>query len=98
MAERGQIDEAIAYLRERAGSTTSETSIARFAEEELLKAGRRAEAFKGTDLDPAAEQFFVDYDKSAGASFEVRFRLDEKGRPLALVLRGEDGTERELQR
>lgn len=45
LATRGQIDEAIAYLRERAGSTNSETSIARFAEEELLKAGRRAEAF-----------------------------------------------------
>lgn len=45
LATRGQIDEAIAYLRERAGSTTSETSIARFAEEELLKAGHRAEAF-----------------------------------------------------
>ncbi len=44
-ATQGQIDDAIAYLRERAGSTTSETSIARFAEEELLKAGRRAEAF-----------------------------------------------------
>ena len=45
LAARGQIDEAIPYLRERAGSTTSESSIARFAEEELLKAGRRAEAF-----------------------------------------------------
>ncbi|MFP5468093.1 MAG: hypothetical protein ACLGG8_11325 [Gammaproteobacteria bacterium] len=45
LATRGQIDQAIAYLRERAGSTTSETSIARFAEEELLKAGRRADAF-----------------------------------------------------
>lgn len=45
LAARGQIDEAIAYLRERAGSTTSDTFIARFAEEELLKAGRRAEAF-----------------------------------------------------
>ena len=45
LANRGQIDEAIAYLRERAGSTTSETFIARFGEEELLKAGRRAEAF-----------------------------------------------------
>lgn len=45
LANRGQIDEAITYLRERAGSTTSETSIARFAEVELLKAGRRAEAF-----------------------------------------------------
>lgn len=45
LAAKGQIDEAIAYLRERAGSTTSEISIARFAETELLKAGRRAEAF-----------------------------------------------------
>jgi tetratricopeptide (TPR) repeat protein len=45
LANRGQIDEALAYLRERAGSTTSETFIARFGEEELLKAGRRAEAF-----------------------------------------------------
>ncbi len=45
LATRGQIDEAIAYLRERAGSTTSETTIARFAEESLLKAGRRTEAF-----------------------------------------------------
>jgi hypothetical protein len=45
LAARGQIDEAIEYARERAGSTTSETTIARFAEEELLKAGRRADAF-----------------------------------------------------
>jgi hypothetical protein len=45
LAARGQIDEAIAYLRERAGSTTSDTFIARFAEEALLKADRRAEAF-----------------------------------------------------
>jgi hypothetical protein len=45
LAARGQIDEAIAYLRERTGSTTSDTFIARFAEEALLKADRRAEAF-----------------------------------------------------
>ena len=45
LAARGQIDEAIEYARQRAGSTTSETTIARFAEEELLKAGRRADAF-----------------------------------------------------
>ena len=45
LTTRGQIDEAIAYLRERAGSTTSEAAIACFAEEELLKAGRRADAF-----------------------------------------------------
>ncbi len=45
LAERGQVDEAIAYVREHAGSTTSLETIARFAEEQLLKAGRRAEAF-----------------------------------------------------
>lgn len=45
LAARGQIDEAIAYVRERAGSTTSLETIARFAEAELLQAGRRAEAF-----------------------------------------------------
>ncbi|MBS0304730.1 MAG: hypothetical protein JSR43_05035 [Proteobacteria bacterium] len=42
---RGQVDEAIAYVREHAGSTTSLETIARFAEDALLKAGRRAEAF-----------------------------------------------------
>lgn len=42
---RGQVDEAIAYARERAGSTTSLETIAVFAEEMLLKVGRRAEAF-----------------------------------------------------
>lgn len=45
LAQRGQVDDAIAYVRERAGSTTSLETIARFAEAELLKAGRRAEAF-----------------------------------------------------
>jgi tetratricopeptide (TPR) repeat protein len=45
LAARGQVDEAIAYVRERAGSTTSLETIARFAEETLLKASRRAEAF-----------------------------------------------------
>lgn len=45
LAARGQVDEAIAYARDRAGSTTSMETIARFAEEALLKAGRRAEAF-----------------------------------------------------
>jgi hypothetical protein len=45
LAARGQVDDAIAYVRERAGSTTSLETIARFAEAELLKAGRRAEAF-----------------------------------------------------
>ncbi len=45
LAARGQVDDAIAYVRDRAGSTTSLETIARFAEAELLKAGRRAEAF-----------------------------------------------------
>ncbi|WP_213957542.1 hypothetical protein [Variovorax sp. dw_954] len=45
LAARGQVDEAIAYVRDRAGSTTSPVTIARFVEEALLKAGRRAEAF-----------------------------------------------------
>jgi hypothetical protein len=46
LAARGEIDAAIAYLRERAGRNTSETVIARFAEDLLLQAGRRAEAFE----------------------------------------------------
>jgi hypothetical protein len=45
LVTRGQVDEAIAYVRDRAGSTTSIESIARFAEDALLQAGRRAEAF-----------------------------------------------------
>lgn len=45
LAARGQVDEAIAYARDRASSTTSLETIARFAEDALLKAGRRAEAF-----------------------------------------------------
>lgn len=45
LGARGQVDDAIAYVRDRAGSTTSLETIARFAEDALLKAGRRAEAF-----------------------------------------------------
>lgn len=45
LVARGQVDEAIAHARERAGSTTSEETVARFAEDALLQAGRRAEAF-----------------------------------------------------
>lgn len=45
LAARGQVDAAIAYVRERAGSTTSLETIARFAEKALLEAGRRTEAF-----------------------------------------------------
>ena len=45
LSARGQVEEAIAYVRERAGSTTSLETIEGFAEDALLKAGRRAEAF-----------------------------------------------------
>lgn len=45
LSGRGQIDEAIAYVHARAGTTSSEVAIAVFAEEELLKVGRRDEAF-----------------------------------------------------
>jgi tetratricopeptide (TPR) repeat protein len=45
LAAQGQVDEAIAYARDRAGINTSEGSLARFAEDLLLKAGRRDQAF-----------------------------------------------------
>lgn len=45
LVAQGDIDAAIAYLRERGGLNTYETAIARFAEDLLLQAGRRAEAF-----------------------------------------------------
>lgn len=44
-AARGQVDEAIAYMQSRAGINTPVGAIARFAEEVLLRAGRRAEAY-----------------------------------------------------
>lgn len=46
LAARGQVDEAIAYVRAHAGSTTTTATIACFAEDLLLQAGRRAEAFE----------------------------------------------------
>lgn len=45
LAARGQVNEAIQYLRDRSGRNVNEEAVARFAEEQLLKAGRRAEAF-----------------------------------------------------
>lgn len=45
LAARGDVDAAIAYVLERAGSTTGDEAVARFAEDLLLEAGRRAEAF-----------------------------------------------------
>lgn len=46
LAARGLVDEAIAYLRNKAGGSVTEATMARFAEEQLLKTGRRAEAFE----------------------------------------------------
>lgn len=46
LADRGQVDEAIAYMHERVGRNHSEEALARFAEEQLLRVGRRAEAFE----------------------------------------------------
>lgn len=43
---RGQIDEAIAYMQRRSGTTTPEAALARFAEEALLQAGRSDEAYE----------------------------------------------------
>ena len=46
LAARGQVDEAIAYMQERAGINTPKAELARFAEEVLLHAGRRADAYQ----------------------------------------------------
>ncbi len=43
---RGQIDEAIAYVKAAAEGSTTEETLARFAEEALLQAGRRGEAYE----------------------------------------------------
>jgi hypothetical protein len=45
LAHQGNVEEAIAYLKDRSGKSTSEHAIARFAEDLLLKADRRSEAF-----------------------------------------------------
>jgi hypothetical protein len=44
-AERGQVDEAIDYMQSRAGINTPVGALARFAEDVLLRAGRRPEAY-----------------------------------------------------
>jgi len=46
LAARGQVDEAIAYVKERAGINTPRVAVARFAEGVLLHAGRRCEAYE----------------------------------------------------
>jgi hypothetical protein len=46
VAARGNVDEAIAYMENRAGLNTPEAALARFAEELLLRAGRRAAAYE----------------------------------------------------
>ena len=45
LAARRQVDEAIAYMQSRAGINTPVGALARFAEDVLLQAGRRAEAY-----------------------------------------------------
>lgn len=45
MIARGQIDEGLAYWRKLGGNYIHETEFAKFAEEALMAAGRRAEAF-----------------------------------------------------
>ncbi len=45
LAARGQVDEAIAFMKERAGINAPKAALARFAEETLLQAGRRADAY-----------------------------------------------------
>ncbi len=45
LAARGQVDEAIRYMRSRAGINTPEGAQARFAEQVLLESGRRADAY-----------------------------------------------------
>ena len=45
LAARGQPDQAIAYVQKHAGTNTPLGAIARFAEEVLLAAGRRSEAY-----------------------------------------------------
>ncbi len=46
LAARGRVDDAIAYVKARTGINTSHAALARFAEELLLQAGRRAEAYR----------------------------------------------------
>ena len=45
LAARKEVDEAIAYMQSRAGINTPAGALARFAEDVLLQAGRRAEAY-----------------------------------------------------
>lgn len=49
---RGQIDEAIGFVKELAGINTPKAALARFAEEALLQAGRRADAYQHRAIDP----------------------------------------------
>lgn len=46
LAARGHVDQAIAYAHEHAGGSVQAETLARFAEDLLLAAGRRAEAFE----------------------------------------------------
>ncbi|MDF6851707.1 hypothetical protein NMT53_23900, partial [Escherichia coli] len=42
---RGQVDEAIAYMAGRVSQDAPQAALAEFAEDALLKSGRRAEAY-----------------------------------------------------
>ncbi len=46
LVARGKVDEAIDYMKARAGSSTPDSAIARFGEEALLQAGRQTEAYE----------------------------------------------------
>jgi hypothetical protein len=48
---RGQVDEAIAYMAGQKGGDAPLTALAAFAEDALLKAGRRAEAYQRYAID-----------------------------------------------
>jgi hypothetical protein len=51
LLERGACDEAIEYMRASIGSTTPPTAFACFAEEALLRAGRREDAYAHYAID-----------------------------------------------
>lgn len=48
---RGQVDEAIAYMAGRVGGDAPQAALAEFAEDALLKAGRRSEAYERYAID-----------------------------------------------
>ena len=69
-AARGQVDEAIAFIAGRVDAWTPMTGLARHAEEMLLQAGRRAEAY---------EQYALEANR--GTSYLATFRAIAKKYP-----------------